>query len=55
MMAIPEDRDEPVIVSMLTVKDIIEMVGKEPLDMVMENKWVKLVFDYSTVKLKVQA
>lgn len=50
---IPERREEPVVTSMLTIKDVITLVGKEPLAMIVENKWVKIIFEYSTVKLKV--
>lgn len=50
---IPENKDEPVIVEYLTIKDVIELVGRQPIRVVQENKWVRLVFDWSSVRIKV--
>lgn len=38
----------------LTIKDIVELVGRQPIDIVQENKWVRLIFDYTSVRIKTQ-
>jgi hypothetical protein len=45
-------RDVPVVMKFLTIKDIVEMVGYEPLDVQMQNKWVCLTFPFCTLKMR---
>ena len=53
-MTLPSNQDTPVIAELLTVKDIVELVGKEPHRVEMQNKWVTFTFDWCTFKLKVK-
>lgn len=45
-------QDIPVVTKYLTIKDVVEIVGYQPLDVRVENKWIVLVFPYSTFRMR---
>jgi hypothetical protein len=45
-------RQKPIIPENLTIKDIVDLVGQDPLEVRIENKWIVLQFDRSQFKLK---
>lgn len=47
--------DQPVFTQDVTIKDIIEIVGREPLSVGMQNSWIVLQFDHATFKIKNRA
>lgn len=51
-MTLPTNHDTPILAELVTVKDVVELVGKEPIRVEVLNKWITFTFDYCTFKLR---